>query len=419
MFTKQCLFYRSNTLESECSETDKEGMAVKDIMKLKEVFKNIFHEDFERVFFAPGRINLIGEHIDYNGGHVFPAALTFGTYALVRRRTDRQCRFYSMNFPEAGVFTVPLGELDYQDAHGWVNYPKAMLRYMLDGREPSFGLDFLYFGDIPNGAGLSSSASIELVTAVALNAVYDLNFDQLDLVKFGQRAENEYIRVNSGIMDQYAVGMGKKNQAMLLDCDTLECTYAPFEFEDVLVVIMNTNKRRELADSKYNERRKECDTALEVLNQELNIRALCDLDSDTLEERQVRFEDETIYRRARHVVSENERTREALRALQAGDVHRFGELMNASHRSLDKDYDVTGVELNTLVESAWRHGAIGARMTGAGFGGCAIALVREHEIPRFIDEVTADYERQIGYAPTCYVASIGEGAHEIKGGSIS
>lgn len=376
-------------------------------------FKKQFLEGATHQFFAPGRINLIGEHVDYNGGHVFPAAITFGTYMLVRKRNDRTCRFYSMNFEADGIIETSIDQLTYREEDGWANYPKAMLHYLMSHDDVTSGVDCLYYGNIPNGAGLSSSASIELVSGYAFNTLYAIGLAPLDLVKIGQRAENEYIGVNSGIMDQFAIGMGRKDYAMLLDCDTLECEYAPLNLNGMSIVIMNTNKRRELADSKYNERRVECDRALACLQQELNISALCDLDQDVFETHRHLLTDDTLYRRARHAVTENARTLEALEALKANEIDRFGQLMNESHRSLDRDYEVTGIELNTLVEAAWENGAIGARMTGAGFGGCAIALVHDQAVEQFIEQVQETYTRKIGYAATFYVASIGAGVHEV------
>ncbi|OGX79650.1 galactokinase [Exiguobacterium sp. SH31] len=376
-------------------------------------FRKRFLEGATHQFFAPGRINLIGEHVDYNGGHVFPAAITFGTYMLVRKRDDRMCRFYSINFESQGVIETSIDRLTYREEDGWANYPKAMLHYLMSHGVITEGVDCLYYGNIPNGAGLSSSASIELVSGYAFNELYAFGLSPLELVKLGQRAENEYIGVNSGIMDQFAIGMGMKDHAMLLDCETLECEYAPFKLDGLSIVIMNTNKRRELADSKYNERRNECERALLNLQRELEITALCELDVETFEDHRHLLQDDTLYRRARHAVTENARTLEALEALKGNEIERFGRLMNDSHRSLDKDYEVTGKELNTLVEAAWENHAIGARMTGAGFGGCAISLVKQESVDRFIEKVQSTYLKTIGYEATFYVASIGPGVHEI------
>lgn len=378
-------------------------------------YKKTFETEPTHLFFAPGRINLIGEHTDYNGGHVFPAAITFGTYVLMRKREDDVVRFYSENFPEAGVIERRLGDLAFREEDDWANYPKAMLHLLQERTQAiTTGVDMWFFGNIPNGAGLSSSASIELATAFGLNVINRLDLEPLELVKLGQRAENEYIGVNSGIMDQFAIGMGKRGHAMLLDCDTLACEYAPIDLDGLSIVIMNTNKRRELADSKYNERRAECETALKQLQRALSIQSLGDVTPDTFESNVSLLQDETLVKRARHAVYENDRTLQALVALKENRLEDFGRLMNASHVSLRDDYEVTGKELDTLVESAWANGAIGARMTGAGFGGCAIALVRDEAIDSFRQMVSERYSEEVGYAPTFYVASIGEGAHEMK-----
>ncbi|WP_445002582.1 galactokinase [Exiguobacterium alkaliphilum] len=378
-------------------------------------YKSTFETEPTHLFFAPGRINLIGEHTDYNGGHVFPAAITFGTYVLMRLRDDNLVRFYSANFSEAGIIERRLDDLAFRPEDDWTNYPKAML-HLLNERTDRIdrGLDVWFFGNIPNGAGLSSSASIELATAFGLNTIYGLDLNPLDLVKLGQRAENEYIGVNSGIMDQFAIGMGKHGHAMLLDCDTLDCEYAPVDLDRISIVIMNTNKRRELADSKYNERRSECETALSRLQTVLSIKSLGELTPETFEAAKSVIGDDILVKRARHAVYENARTLQALDALKENRLADFGQLMNASHVSLRDDYEVTGMELDTLVEAAWANGAIGARMTGAGFGGCAIALVRNADIESFEQTVSDRYKNEVGYAPTFYVASIGAGAHELE-----
>lgn len=377
-------------------------------------YKSTFETEPTHLFFAPGRINLIGEHTDYNGGHVFPAAITFGTYVLIRLRDDDLVRFYSANFSEVGVIERRLDDLSFRMEDDWTNYPKAML-HLLNGQTDGIkrGVDVWFYGNIPNGAGLSSSASIELATAFGFNTIYELGLKPLELVKLGQRAENEYIGVNSGIMDQFAIGMGKRGHAMLLDCETLDCEYAPVDLDGISIVIMNTNKRRELADSKYNERRSECETALSRLQTVLSIHSLGELTPETFEAAASVIEDDTLVKRVRHAVYENARTLQALDALKENRLADFGQLMNASHVSLRDDYEVTGIELDTLVEAAWANGAIGARMTGAGFGGCAIALVRDADIESFKQTVSDKYTKAVGYAPTFYVASIGAGAHEL------
>nr|WP_257958760.1 galactokinase [Bacillus sp. V3-13] len=382
------------------------------VRKFQEIFSQ--GQNDIRIFFAPGRINLIGEHTDYNGGHVFPCAITFGTYGIARKRNDRRIRLYSMNFEDTGIIEFTLDDLNYDTEHSWANYPKGMIRYLQEaGSELSSGLEMLIYGNIPNGAGLSSSASIEMLIGVAVNEMFNLKVERLDLVKLGKKVENEFIGVNSGIMDQFAVGMGKENCGILLDCNTLKYEYAPFNLANHKIIIMNTNKRRELADSKYNERRSECEEALEQLQKAAPIDSLGELTEEEFEAIKHLITDEVLERRARHAVSENQRTLKALKALKASDLDEFGRLMNASHRSLRDDYEVTGTELDTLVEAAWKQeGTIGARMTGAGFGGCAIAVVENERVDEFISKVGSEYKEKIGYNATFYVASIGDGAKE-------
>ncbi|KTR25430.1 galactokinase [Exiguobacterium indicum] len=381
---------------------------------LEEQFEQRFGLPSTHRFFAPGRINLIGEHTDYNGGHVFPCALTFGTHAIARKRDDQRFRFYSLNFEQDGIIEVALDELAYDATHGWANYAKGMITVLQEaGYRIDTGCDILIQGDIPNGAGLSSSASLELVIGVLLDRLYGLEIPRLDLVRFGQQVENRYIGVNSGIMDQFAIGMGKAGAGLLLDCETLDYTYAPLDLTGYTIIIMNTNKRRELADSKYNERRAECETALAYLNQFTPREALGQW--TTSEFAKVAWEDEILMRRARHAISENERTLQALAALEAGELTTFGQLMNASHVSLREDYEVTGIELDTLVEAAWEQpGVLGARMTGAGFGGCAIAIVEDEAVDAFKQAVGEHYEARIGYPATFYTATVGDGAREIE-----
>ncbi|MBY6269729.1 galactokinase [Parageobacillus thermoglucosidasius] len=381
----------------------------------KEEFIQLFagtKEDI-RIFFAPGRVNFIGEHIDYNGGHVLPCALEIGTYALVRKTANPFIRFYSKNFPETGIITVAYDDLSYQDKHGWANYPKGVIAAFQSFCPIETGLDILYYGMIPNGAGLSSSASIELVTAVMLNELFAQHLDMLELVKLSQKVENEYVGVNCGIMDQFAVGMGKRNHAMLLNCQTLECRYIPVAMNDCSIVIANTNKKRGLAASVYNERRATCEAALAKLQKHINIASLGDLTIEQLEKYK-HLLSPLEQKRARHAVTENERTIEAAAALEKGDLLRFGELMKQSHISLRDDYEVTGEELDTLVEAAWKHeGTIGARMTGAGFGGCTVNIVKDAHIPDFIERVGKEYAEKIGYEASFYVVKIGDGAREI------
>src|SRR5699024_5161475 len=376
------------------------------------------HKHSPRLFFAPGRINLIGEHTDYNGGHVFPASISFGTYALATKRTDRKLRFYSMNFPEKGMIEVDLDDLNYDEADDWANYPKGMIKKMQDhGCKIDSGLDILYYGNIHNSAGLSSSASIEIVTGVLLEGLFDFELDRIDMIKLGQKVENDYIGVNSGIMDQFASEMGKKHHAIQLNTATLDYNYAPIKLPNHSIVIMNTNKSRTLAGSKYNERRSECEQALKDLKTKLNIESLGDLTPEEFENHRHLIQNETNQKRAKHAVYENARTLEALEKLKNNDLSAFGTLMNESHLSLQHDYEVTGLELDTIVETAWKQeGVVGARMTGAGFGGCAIDIVEHNSIDSFKKEVSEHYIEKIGYDVTFYIADIGDGAKEMTEG---
>lgn len=382
---------------------------------LKRIFVEKFGEAPTGEYFAPGRINLIGEHTDYNGGYVFPASITIGTYGFAKKRADQKVRLYSENFPEKGIIEFDLNNLDYDKAHDWTNYPKGMLRFLKEaGCSIEQGFEIVYYGNIPNGAGLSSSASIELLTGVILRDLFDLEVTMLDLVKTGKKVENEFIGVNSGIMDQFAIGMGQKDSALLLDTNTLEYEVVPAEFGEYVVAIMNTNKRRELADSKYNERRSECEEALHRLQSGLDIQTLGQLDEATFFANTTLIGDETLIKRAKHAVTENQRTLKAKNALQAGDLVAFGQLLNASHASLKEDYEVTGIELDTLVAAAQAHPSVlGARMTGAGFGGCAIALVKASDWADFVASVSKQYLEKIGYATDIYQASIDDGARKL------
>lgn len=382
---------------------------------LKKKFEAKFGIEPNRQFFTPGRINLIGEHIDYSGGHVFPCALTYGTYAQVRSRDDKMLRLYSENFPERGILEFSLDHLPFDEKDDWANYPKGVAKMLIDrGYDLNYGADIAFIGNIPNGAGLSSSASLEVLTAIILDSLNNLNIERLDLVKLSQKAENEYVGVKCGIMDQFAVGMGKKNQAILLNTNTLDYDYVPLEMEGYSIVIMNTNKRRGLNDSAYNERRSQCEEALSILQTIKPMEYLCDYSMDDLVLNQSLFS-ELVFKRARHAISENLRTMEAASVLKQHDLVSFGKLMNQSHISLRDDYNVTGMELDTVVELAWKQPKVlGARVTGAGFGGCALALVADDAVSDFIENVGRDYHEKIGYEATFYVGSIGEGAHEIK-----
>ncbi|UGQ08030.1 galactokinase [Streptococcus anginosus] len=382
------------------------------IQQLRSNFATIFGAEADHTFFSPGRINLIGEHTDYNGGHVFPAAISLGTYGAARKRDDNLLRFYSANFEDKEIIEVPLENLRFEKEHNWTNYPKGVLHFLQRaGHVIDKGMDVYIFGNIPNGSGLSSSASLELLTGIIAEKLFDLKLGRLDLVKIGKQTENEFIGVNSGIMDQFAIGMGADQRAIYLDTNTLEYDLVPLDLKDTVVVIMNTNKRRELADSKYNERRAECEKAVEELKQKLSIATLGELNEWDFDEYSYLIQDENRLKRARHAVLENQRTLQAQAALQAGNLEKFGRLMNASHVSLEHDYEVTGLELDTLAHTAWeQEGVLGARMTGAGFGGCAIALVRKDAVEAFQKNVGQKYEEVVGYAPSFYIAEIAGGS---------
>lgn len=378
---------------------------------INDKFTEIFGEQAEATFFSPGRINLIGEHTDYNGGHVFPCAISLGTYGAARKREDNKLRFYSANFEDLGIIETSLDDLKYDKKDNWVNYAKGMIYFLKEtGHDVDKGMDIFIEGNIPNGSGLSSSASLEMLIGVIAQELFNLDIDRVDLVKLGMETENKFIGVNSGIMDQFAVGMGKQNQAILLDTNTLEYSYAPVDMGNNVIVIMNTNKRRELADSKYNERRSECETAVGELQAKLDIKTLGELDAQTFDEYAYLIEDENRLKRARHAVWENQRTMQAQTALEEGDLEKFGRLVNASHVSLEHDYEVTGIELDTLAHTAWKQeGVLGARMTGAGFGGCGIAIVDKDKVEAFKENVGKVYTEKIGYASAFYIAEIADG----------
>ena len=383
--------------------------------RLIKEFTDIFEVPGEALFFSPGRVNLIGEHTDYNGGMVFPCAITFGTYAVVSKRTDSCMRLFSNNFKEKGIIDVALQTLHYDKKDDWANYVKGVLYFLQqEGFEIPCGLNILIEGNIPNGAGLSSSASLEVLTGTILKETFQLPISKLDIIKLSQKAENQFVGMNCGIMDQFIIGMGKKDHAIALDTGTLEYTYAPVQLKQASIVIMNTNKQRGLTDSKYNERRAECEHALSQLQTVVKIKNLCDLKETEFEKVQHIITSPVERMRARLGVLENIRVKKAIAALEKNDIEEFGALMNASHISLRDDYEVTGIELDTLVESAWNQsGTIGARMTGAGFGGCAIAIVRNDDIEDFTAAVRREYTQAIGYEPDFYIASIGDGAGKL------
>lgn len=368
-----------------------------------------------RAFFAPGRVNLIGEHTDYNGGHVFPCALTIGTYAVARKRNDRKLRFFSMNFEHLGIIESSLDELKPMKEAGWTNYPKGVMwAFGERGMHLDCGLDILLNGNIPNGSGLSSSASVEVVTGFILKSLYGFDVSNQDLALIGQFSENNFNGVNCGIMDQFAIAMGKKDNAIFLDTATLEYEYAPVKLQGAKIVISCSNKKRGLGSSKYNERRSECEMALSEIQSGMGVETLGDLTEEQFESVKMAIKDEDRRKRAKHAVYENQRTIKAVEALKANDIALFGKLMNESHVSLRDDYEVTGEELDTLVEAAWKiDGVIGSRMTGAGFGGCTVSIVKDEAVERFIDQVGKTYKETIGYAADFYAVEIGSGPCEL------
>lgn len=385
------------------------------IENLKDKFENIFKNSYENIFFSPGRVNLIGEHTDYNGGHVFPCALSFGTYGVISKRSDSKVVMHSLNFEKLGTIEFDLNDLTYKKEHDWVNYPKGVIKTFKDhGLEIPSGFNILIYGNIPNGAGLSSSASLELLIAEILKESFNFDLDMLQMVKFCQEAENKFIGVNCGIMDQFAIGFGKKDSAILLDCSTLKYKYSPINMAGYKIVIGNTNKKRGLADSKYNERRSECETALKELQKVKNINSLGDLTESEFEEIKNNITNPINRKRAKHAVYENQRTLKAVKALENNDLLKFGQLMIDSHNSLRDDYEVTGIELDTLVSLALETpGVIGSRMTGAGFGGCTVNIVKDNCIDNFIEKLTSDYTKKIGYSPSFYVANISDGTRKL------
>ena len=387
--------------------------------------KDRLYEGFKRyygdtkgaeLFFSPGRVNLIGEHTDYNGGHVFPCALTMGTYALVRKRSDNKMNFVSLNFNNAEVTTVELPELSYQKKNGWANYLIGVVWAFL-GKEYKIdkGFDLAMLGNIPSGAGLSSSASIEVLMGTALKYMYDIDIDMVEIAKIGQTSENQFNGMNCGIMDQFAVAMGKKDNAIFLDTADLSYEYAPVKLKDAKVLITNSHVKHSLVDSAYNDRRNESTAALKALQTKLNISGLGDLTEEEFEENQYLITDEVQRKRAKHAVYENQRTIKAVNALKNNDIETFGKLMNASHISLRDDYEVSCPEVDKLVEIAWNiPGVIGSRITGGGFGGCTVSIVRNDAIENFKKEVISKYKEATGIDAEIYEAEIGDGAGRIQ-----
>ena len=378
--------------------------------ELKSAFLTAYNQEADAVYFAPGRVNLIGEHTDYNGGSVFPCALSFGTYLLLRKNGGKTVRFRSLNQPE--VTELGLDQLTTPLDKSWVNYPLGVFaQFIKRGIEIKEGFDILIWGDVPNGAGLSSSAALEVVTAFALNDQLGTNFNRTVLAQIGQKAEHEFAFVNCGIMDQFASANGAKDHAIHLNCDTLEFELVPVKMEGVKILISNTHSPHKLDSGAYNQRVAECKLAVEQLNKVRPLKYLAELTEAEFKSIESAITDVTAHKRARHVVGEVQRTADAVKALKAGDLVKFGKLMNASHVSLRDDYEVTGPELDTMAEEAWKiEGVIGSRMTGGGFGGCTVSLVKDEAIDTFIDQVGKAYEAKIGIKPEFYIAEIGNGA---------
>ena len=385
--------------------------------QLVKKFQELFGEGGDiRFYFSPGRVNLIGEHTDYNGGHVFPCALTIGTYGVARKREDRKIRLYSENFSKMGVIETSLDDLVYRDSAGWTNYPKGIVwTFQEKGYPVEKGFDMLMYGNIPNGSGLSSSASVELLMGIILKDLFGYeDLTMINLALIGQYGENNFNGMNCGIMDQFAIAMGKKDHAIFLDTQNLQYEYAPIRMDGYKIVIAASNKKRRLTDSKYNERRAECEEALKDIQSVKKIQALGELTEEEFEQVKDAVKDPVCRKRAKHAVYENQRTIQAVKALKNNDLETFGKLMNESHVSLRDDYEVTGKELDTLVEAAWKQdGVIGSRMTGAGFGGCTVSIVKEEAVDAFIKNVGEIYEKEIGYGADFYVVEIGDGTRRI------
>lgn len=381
--------------------------------KLIEEFKALFGAEGDiRAYFAPGRVNLIGEHTDYNGGHVFPCALTLGTYGIARKREDNKLRFYSANFGKLGIMESSLEDLIPSDKAGWTNYPKGVMwAFEKRGHKLTCGMDFLIYGNIPNGSGLSSSASLEVLTGLALKDLYGFDVSMIDIALIGQYSENNFNGCNCGIMDQFASAMGKKDHAIFLDTNTLQYEYAPVVLPDAKIVIVNSKVKHSLVDSAYNDRRNECETALKELQKVVDIKALGELSEEEFEVHKDAISSEICRKRAKHAVYENQRTIRAVAALKENDIETFGKLLNASHLSLRDDYEVSCEEVDMLVDLAWKlPGVLGARITGGGFGGCTVNIVKNEAVDHFVDTIGREYKKAFGHDAEVYVVDVGCGA---------
>lgn len=391
-------------------------MAV-NVNELKAKFAELFGGEGEgKAYFAPGRVNLIGEHTDYNGGHVFPCALTIGTYGIIRPRTDRTVRFYSLNFTNMGIVEVSLDHLVPNDADGWTNYPKGIMwTFEKRGYHIPAGADILIYGDIPAGSGLSSSASLEVLTGLMLRDTFGFDISMVDLALIGQYSENNFNGMNCGIMDQFASAMGKKDCAIFLDTNTLKYEYAPVDLPDAKIVITNSKVKHSLVSSAYNDRRRESETALKDLKTVVDIQTLGDLTEEQFEQYKGAIKDPINQKRAKHAVYENQRTIHAVDALKANDVETFGKLINASHVSLRDDYETSCEETDILAELAWSvPGVLGSRITGGGFGGCTVSIVKTESVDLFIQTLDKAYEEKTGHKAEFYVVDIGDGAHALN-----
>ena len=384
---------------------------------LKEKFIEIYgRTDGEiRIFASPARINIIGEHIDYNGGKVFPAAIDKYLYVALRKRSDSKITYTDLKFP--GVFTFDINDIfSYRKENDYANYLNGILAILKkQGKVIPCGFDALIASNVPPAGGISSSSALECGFAYAISEVFGLNLSRIEIALAGQQSEHEFMNVKCGIMDQFIISTAKRNTAELLNCATLEYEYVPLELGDYRFVVMNTKKKRQLADSKYNERRAQCEKALEILqNSGVKIADLCSLTMKEFEDCGKAITDPLLFARARHCISENDRVLQAVSALKAGNLVQLGELLNASHKSLKDDYEVTGIELDTLADTAnAQEGCLGARMTGAGFGGCAIALVHKDKIQNFIANVQKKYTETVGHDAGFFACSSGDGVKEI------
>ena len=385
--------------------------------KLFDMFAELFGDsEGARFYFSPGRVNLIGEHTDYNGGHVFPCALTLGTYGAARKREDNKIHFYSMNLDSFGIVEASLDDLTNKKEYNWANYPLGVVwAFKEKGHTITSGFDMVIWGNIPNGSGLSSSASLEVLTGVILTDLFEIkDLSMTDLALIGQYSENNFNGCNCGIMDQFAVAMGKKDHAIFLDTSDLSYEYAPCVLDGAKIVITNSKVKHSLVDSAYNDRRNECAAALKALQSELDIQALGDLTPEEFEAHKSLIKDEIQLQRAKHAVYENQRTIDAVTALKAGDIERFGKLMNQSHISLRDDYDVSCEEIDILVDLAWKiPGVLGSRITGGGFGGCTVSIVKDESVDTFIETIGKTYLEKVGHEAEFYTVDIGDGASRL------